>query len=45
MSLSKSPRVNDTNTVSEMGVYDTELALAIEQNNVVAATVVIDKIV
>ena len=45
MSLGKSPSVNDTDTVSEMGVYDTELALAIEQNNVVAATVVIDKIV
>ena len=35
LSLIKTPHINDTHTVSEMGVYDTELAVAIEQNDVV----------
>jgi len=45
LSLIKTPRINDTHTVSEMGVYDTELAVAIEQNDVVAARLAIDNIV
>jgi len=43
--LLKTPRINDTHTLSEMGVYDTELAVAIEQNDVVAARLAIDNIV